>query len=932
MRKKTLICFFCAVLGLILVLLGGKPLAGGDTLKKVSPYKLKVGAPINISSTGAPSEDPEIVAGNGGKAYVVWVEVKGPKELWFNTNETGNWGNKARVDPPFSLGSGEGGRPCLVMDKTGRLHYVYQGKSSSGNYEIIYNSGKNRSWAGNENASQTDGGQVWGGSNYPSVDVSPTDLYRYAVWMDDSSSPDHWELFMRFKGPESTAWSSLQVLPGYPNCYEPEITIDGTGTAHVIYTRRAYGSAVIWYMSNSTPADLKAWTTTTIISGQSGIDFPEPTATSDNYGNVYVVWPNMVNGQSDIYFRKKINGAWQPIENVSKTESGSLYPDVAVDKNTGVVGVVWQEKVGATWQIFFKYFQNGGWASAVNVSNNSGHSMDPTIAFDETGQVHIAYVGYVNGQEDIFYSGAEGGAMIYPPINLAVESKAASEPHKKFNTLTWEANPDNKGITITNYRIYRKKKDQPDADYAPIGTVGNTVFSYRDTDLPSNQQFTYNMTSIADGNQESMGSESVTDEIVLPPVFPPTGFAIVSDIGSGPHKKDNTLTWAKNSVNKESEVAKYKIYRKKAEQSSEEFAFIGSVGPSVFSYRDRDLVNDQKYTYNMTTFSTYGNESDPTPSLTDKEVWPPIYPPVNAAVVSALGDGPYKKDNTLTWAKNADNKPSEVVKYKILRKKVEDSPAAYEVIGSVGPDVFSYKDKNLVNDQRYTYTLVTLSYFGNESDRSGSVTDRAVYAPTYAPLSLALTTRLDETQTKKINVLTWQDDPQNEDLPIKNIRIYRKLDGNGDYLLFATVSAGVHRFEDKSLATTKKYLYLLTSVPAWGIESARSLPVLEEWVFPPISLNLQTQVNDGLFFKEKINTIRWKKNPLNDARTVVKYGLWRKLVGQDDSAFKVLAELDASVLEYLDRGLGLDDKYVYVLTTVDSVGNESNKSRNLPKD
>jgi hypothetical protein len=932
MTRKAVFILFVIAIGLTLVFPGGQPLAGGNSPNRVTPYKLKAGKPINISNTGATSADPEIVAGNGGNAYVVWVEVKSPKELWFNTNETGSWGNKARLDPPFSLGSGEGGRPCLVMDKTGRLHYVFQGKVASGNYEIIYNSGKNRSWAGNENASQTDGGMEWGGSNYPTLDVSPADLYRYAVWMDDSSAPDHWELFMRFKGPEATAWSSLQVLPAYPNCYEPEITIDGTGTAHLIYTRRAYGSAVIWYLSNSTPTNLSTWTTTTMISGQSGIDFPEPTATSDNYGNVYVVWPNMVNGQSDIYLRKKINGSWQAIENVSKTSGGSLYPDVAVDKNTGVVGVVWQEKVGATWQIFFRYFQNGGWSSAQNVSNSSSHCEDPVIAFDETGQVHIAYCGYVNGQYDIFYSGAEGGAMLYPPINLAVESNAASEPHQKVNTLTWEANPDNKGITITNYRIYRKKKGQSDDNYAPIGTVGSTVFSFRDSGLPSNQQFTYNMTSIAEDGAESMGSDPVTDEIVLPPIYPPTGLAVASALGSAPRKKDNTLTWAKNPKNKENEVVKYKIYRKKAEESDEALVFIGSVGPTVFSYRDRNLVNDQKYTYNMTTFSINGNESDPTPSVTDKEVWPPIYPPVNVAVVSVLGDGPYKKDNTLTWAKNPANKPKEVVKYRILRKKQAASPTAYEVIASIGPTVFSFRDKDLVNDQRYTYALLTVSSYGNESIRSGSVTDRAVYAATYPPLHVELSTRLDNSQAKKSNVLTWQDDPQNADLPIKNVRIYRAFDGGGDFALLATVGSGVHRYEDQGLSTTRKYLYQLTSVPAWQIESARTTPVAEAWVFPPISLNLQTQVNDGLFFKEKINTVHWKANPLNNARTVVKYALWRKQLGQDDSAIRVLAELEASVLEYVDRDLKFEDKYIYYLTAMDSAGNESQKSRALPED
>jgi hypothetical protein len=925
MSKKTALIVFTAVLGIVLIWTGSSAYSGDDAQTTTAAVRLRAGKPVNISRTGATSMDPEIVAGNGGKAHVIWVEYKAPKELWYNTNETGNWTSNTRLDPPYSLGTGEGGRPNFVMDKSGRLHFIYQGRVPSGNYEAIYGSGKSRSWAPNENASLTDKGMEGGGSNYPTVGVAP-DLTRYAVWMDDWNYADRWELFMRFKGPEASTWSSLQILPTYSSCYEPELSIDGQGTAHLIYTRRAFGSAVVWYTSNRTPQNLSTWTTPIAISGGTQIDFPEPTLTSDSFGNCYVVWPGYASGQKEIFVRRKMNGSWLAVENVSATSANSDWPDIAVEASTGVLGVVWQERVNNVWQVYFKAMQKGIWASPVNVSESSAHAEDPTIAFDETGQVHIAYTL----QGDIWYSGAEsGGPMVLPPVNLAVDSEAASAPRKKNNTLTWEANPENRGVTVTNYRIYRKDKGAPDGDYAVLGTVGGTVFSYRDPDLPANKQFTYNMTAIADG-MESMGSEAVTDEIVLPPIYPPTSFGVASEVGGGPRKKDNALTWAQNPQNKEAEVAKYKIYRKKAEATDDEYGLVGSVGPDTFGYRDRDLVNDQKYTYTMTTLSTNGNESDPTPAVTDKVVWPPIYPPANVAVASELGGGPYRKDNTLTWARNPDNKPGEVVKYKILRKELEDKPPAFEVIASVGPDILGYKDRNLVNDQRFTYAVAALSYFGNESERSGTVTDRAVYAPTYPPLSVALLTRLDDGQTAKINVVTWQDNPQNGELPLKSIRVYRKAEGAKDFILYATVPAAAHRFEDKALGTAKKYFYMLATLPAWEIESAPSAPVFEEWVFPPISLNLQTQVNDGLFFEEKVNTIKWKKNPLNDPRTVRKYALWRKEVGQDDAAFKVLAaEIDPTAFEYVDRNLKLDAKYVYALTTTDTVGNESRKSRGL---
>jgi hypothetical protein len=785
---------------------------------------IQAGHAVNISSSGANSMDPEIVAGNGGKAYVVWVDEGNPKGLWFNSNENGNWGNKKYVSDRFSLGSGEGGRPCLVIDKTGRVHFVYQGKADSGNYEIFYNSSKNLAWSGVENVSNTDGGTEWGGSNYPTLDVSPTNLYRYAVWMDDANSTSGWDLFFRYKSPDATTWSTAYVVPTYSSCYEPEITVDASGTAHLIYTRRAYGSAVVWYTSNSNPTDPKGWTQPVSISGQSQIDFPEATATSDSFGNVYVIWPNMIGGHADIYFRKKVNGSWSSIENISQTAGESLYPDVAVDKSTGNYCAVWQERVSNVWQIYFKYFQNGQWSSSQNISDSSADSVDPSVYVDDLGQVHVAYAARVNGQYDIFYSGTGSAPppVVYPPINVTVETKLGDAPNKKNNTLAWEANPSNEGLKITNYRVYRKKQGQSNSKFALLATVGASVRHYWDNGLPNNQRFTYNLTAVAEGNLESAGSEEVTDEIVYPPIYPPINLAVESKLAESLTKKNNTLTWQRNPQNENSSVRSYKIYRKKLEQSSKKFAFV--------------------------------------------------------IAVSA---------NTL-----------------------------------------QYEDKGLPNDQRFTYVLTTLATWDKESLYSTAITDRAVYPPTYPPLDVSLQSTLDSSETRKINIITWKTNPNNKNLPLKSYRVYRKEIGQGDenLVLLASVSINTYRYGDESLPTTKKFLYTLTVVPRWEIESEKAVPAYEEWVFPPLDVTLETKVNDSLFFDEKINAVKWKRNPLNDASVVTNYVLYRKKLGQSDQEYAGQLKFNSEVFEYLDRGLPLTEKFVYALAAVDQVGNESKKS------
>jgi len=84
--------------------------------------------------------------------------------------------------------------------------------------------------------------------------------------------------------------------------------------------------------------------------------------------------------------------------------------------------------------------------------------------------------------------------------------------------------------------------------------------------------------------------------------------------------------------------------------------------------------------------------------------------------------------------------------------------------------------------------------------------------------------------------------------------------------------------------------------------------------------------NSSLFLDEKINVITWEKNPLNEAITVSQYRVYRKKVGQLDSYYKWFVTLNGNTFEYRDRKLSKDEKYSYVLTAVDSNGNESSRS------
>ena len=824
-RTITAILSICAILALVseTSLSADRPAGRRKAPQAASEWS----KPVDISptKTGLNVDARIVTDGSGKKAYVIWEEsMAGPKKIFFTTNEKGTW---KPVESLTVYEIGEYPGPEINLDNDGNPIVVFQVRINR-NYELVFRQRKNEKWGAAENLTKT----PTGGSQSASILVDRKTNDFYVIWQDDFERPTeetvYWKGYLTYKEKGVGKWIYSGVIEEETGrCYFHVADIDGNGKAYVTYDNRAVGNkAIIYFSQNPTPKDHRQWTPPAKVSDFSYLPFSYSKMACDNSGNVYVTWTKQLEeGNIDIFFRKKINGVWSAIENLSNSQAVSYNQTIAVNKISGQVYVAWAEQQsGGSWDVYFREYDGKAWSTVKNMTQNASTSDYPTLFVDEIGGVHLVYSDNKSGDPHIYYMSKPGEGACFPPLNLAVASKAtAGDPRKKDNTLTWEKNPYNKVLTLTNYKIYRKKADDPDTAYKLVGTVSEKIFQFKDPNLLAPQQHTYKVTAVAKGNKESSGSTPANDQAIMPPFFPPT----------------------------------------------------------------------------------------------------------NLAVTSALGSGIYKKDNTLTWRKNAQNRASEVAKYRIYRKKIEEDDTGYVLAGETGADTLSFKDAGLVNDQRYTYVAVSYSIYSHESARTAPVTDLKVYATAYPPGSPALSTRLDMAASTKVNVLNWQANSQNQGLPIKSYRIYRKAEDGASYALAGTVGAEIRRFNDYSLSTSVKYLYKLTAVPEWDIESGPTSVLSEARVFPPINIVLQPAVNNFLLYKEKINKLTWVRSSLNDAVTVASYKIYRRLSTAGESAFAVVATVSGSAAEYLDRKLALTDKFVYRVTAVDSQGNESGVSAEI---
>jgi C1A family cysteine protease len=91
-------------------------------------------------------------------------------------------------------------------------------------------------------------------------------------------------------------------------------------------------------------------------------------------------------------------------------------------------------------------------------------------------------------------------------------------------------------------------------------------------------------------------------------------------------------------------------------------------------------------------------------------------------------------------------------------------------------------------------------------------------------------------------------------------------------------------------------------------------------LYPPINLQVTSIVNNFIFFHENINRISWASNPSNSTR-IINHKIYRK--GLNETAYSLLASVDASHYSYDDRALKNANSYSYQVTEVDEYWRES---------
>ena len=261
--------------------------------------------------------------------------------------------------------------PCIAVDSNSRIHVAWY-DSTSGDEEIYYKR-------------STDGGSTWSG------------LVRI-TWMSGWASPPH-------------------------------IAADTGSGIHLVWADHSPGNYEIFYKRSTDSG--ASWSGLTRMTWNSG-GSSSPSVAADSGNGIHMVWGDSTPGNEEIFYKRSTNSGVSWMGNIRLTWNSdqSTSPHLAVDLGN-IIHVVWSNNTSTNFEIFYKRSTDVGatWSGLSRLTWNAGNSLNPIIAADSSGGIHVVWVDYSPGNEEIFYKrSTDGGGSWSGPKRMTWNAGESSFP------------------------------------------------------------------------------------------------------------------------------------------------------------------------------------------------------------------------------------------------------------------------------------------------------------------------------------------------------------------------------------------------------------------------------------------------------------------------------------------------------------------------
>ena len=144
-----------------------------------------------------------------------------------------------------------------------------------------------------------------------------------------------------------------------------------------------------------------------------------PQVAEDSAGNIFAVWEDDTNTNSNILFSASTDGGvtFSTPKSLSNSKGNSFNPHIMVDSQNHI-NVVWEDDTPGPRDVFFSHSTDGGanFSTPVNLSNDSVDSSSPKVAADSTGNVFAVWENDSGLLGVMFSRSLDGGATFSAPV------------------------------------------------------------------------------------------------------------------------------------------------------------------------------------------------------------------------------------------------------------------------------------------------------------------------------------------------------------------------------------------------------------------------------------------------------------------------------------------------------------------------------------
>jgi len=231
---------------------------------------------------------------------------------------------------------------------------------------------------------------------YIAVDADGT---VHIVWADKRDR--NLEIYhkMRVNG----VWSEDERITFASNdSKRPILTVDALNRVHLIWNDKRDGNKEIYHRIWSGGS----WNSETRVTNTDGDSFA-PSAVSDGL-YIHLVYMEYINGHYQIIYRQFGGLGWSAPSQLTNISTGDrMVPSIDAGKN-GTLHVVWwdtrEDPPGNTnGKIYYIEWDGTQWFNEELISDPDYNAMRPSIAVDDSGFVHVAWINTVGAYEQIHY-------------------------------------------------------------------------------------------------------------------------------------------------------------------------------------------------------------------------------------------------------------------------------------------------------------------------------------------------------------------------------------------------------------------------------------------------------------------------------------------------------------------------------------------------